>query len=111
MQMARAFNTTERAIRLGLSIFVAAVAVLLATASGVACAATAANAQSSLGINLNVMNYYTPEQPFLNIFRTSGITKANPTGWYTRASSMAETNEESRLTLDAHGDPTALKVA
>ena len=41
---------------------------------GYAAAATAANAKSPLGINLMQMNYYNPEQPFLNIFKTTGVT-------------------------------------
>jgi hypothetical protein len=38
--------------------------------SGHTQAATASNAKSPLGINLTNMNYYNPEQPFLNIFKT-----------------------------------------
>lgn len=76
---------------------------------GISQAATSANAQSPLAMNLNNVNYYDPEQPFLNIFKTSGITHATPNGWSTRSAAMNETNEESLLQLDANGYPTTLK--
>ena len=72
-----------------------------------ALAATAANSQSPLGLNLMNVNYYDPEQPFLNIFKTTGVSKAS-IGWFTRTVMSGETNEESYLQLDSNGYPTTL---
>jgi hypothetical protein len=71
-------------------------------------AATAANYQSPLGLNLNLVNYYNPEQPFLNIFKTSGVSLSTPKGWFTHSASTWDTGEESYLQLDANGYPTTL---
>jgi len=60
------------------------------------------NAASPLGINLNGVNYYTSEQPLLNIFKTGG--------WITQTSSTWDTNEETKLALDANGWPTSVTV-
>jgi hypothetical protein len=73
-----------------------------------ASAATSANADSPLGINLNNLSYYDPEQPFLDIFKTTGINQGTPTGWSTRSRSMSETHEEPYLQLDPNGYPTTL---
>jgi hypothetical protein len=73
-----------------------------------ALAATAANAKSPLGINLIQMNYYSAEQPFLNIFKTAGVTRATPTGWTTHSASKFDTGEGAYLQLDANGYPTTL---
>jgi O-antigen ligase len=67
-------------------------------------AATAANAQSPLGINLNGVSYYSPEQPFLNIFKTSGA-------WITHSNTQWNTGEEQYLQLDASGYPTTLTAS
>ncbi|HEX5461229.1 MAG TPA: hypothetical protein VFX20_14800 [Steroidobacteraceae bacterium] len=71
-------------------------------------AATNANANSPLGINLNFLSYYDPEQPFLNIFKTTGITQSTPTGWSTRSKNMNATHEEAFLQLDSDGYPATL---
>lgn len=57
------------------------------------------------------MSYYDPEQPFLNIFKTTGITHSTPTAWSTRTGNMAETNEENYLQLDPDGYPTSLTAS
>lgn len=90
--------------------FVAAL-TLAVFASHRALAATSANASSPLGINLNYMSYYDPEQPFLNIFKTTAITHNNPAAWSTRSGNMAETKEESYLQLDSDGYPTTLQAS
>src|SRR5581483_11618841 len=64
-------------------------------------AATSANAQSPLGINLTSVNYFTPEMPLLNIFSTAG-------GWITHSNSSFDTGEEAYLNLDANGWPKSL---
>lgn len=74
-------------------------------------AATASNAKSPLGINLIEMNYYNPEQPFLNIFKTSGVTRSTPSGWWTHGMSEWDTHEAAYLQLDANGYPTTLKAS
>jgi hypothetical protein len=69
----------------------------------VANAATEANAESAVGINLQQVNYYSPEQPFLNIFRTSGVAPSIPAqwigGWLTHsiANGTWDTGEEAHL--------------
>jgi hypothetical protein len=88
-----------------------AAAVIGVLLSHPALAATTANADSPLGINLNFVSYYDPEQPFLNIFKTTGITQSTPTAWSTRtAGNNAETHEEEYLQLDSDGYPTSLKA-
>lgn len=71
-------------------------------------AATPLNARSALGINVLSMNYYNDEQPFLNIFKTEGMSRSTPDGWITHADSTWETHEEAYLQLDADGYPTTL---
>ena len=78
---------------------------------GNAQAATAANAKSPLGMNLTAMNYYSPEQPFLNIFKTSGATRSTPSGWWTHTATDFDTGESAYLQLDANGYPTTLKAS
>jgi hypothetical protein len=73
-------------------------------------AETSANAKSPVGVNLSRVNYYTPEQPFLNVFKTSGVSKANPRGWITHSNSKFDTSEEAYLQLDANGYPTTLQA-
>src|ERR1700730_7200962 len=64
-------------------------------------AATSFNAMSPLGINLSSVDYWTSEQPFLDIKKTSA-------GWTTHSSSGSETNEEQYLNLDVNGWPLTL---
>jgi hypothetical protein len=84
---------------------VATLAMLTATVlgAGPAWTATTANANSPLGINLLQVNYFTAEQPFLDIFKTNG-------GFTTQNSSGANTSEEKYLNLDANGWPISLKA-
>lgn len=93
-----------------LSSVVAGLALAAAFCSA-ASAATTANAESPLGVNLNRVSYYDPEQPFLNIFKTTGATQATPTGWYTLNAQMGQTNEATYLQLDANGYPTTLTAS
>lgn len=74
-------------------------------------AETAANAKSALGINLSRVDYYTTEQPFLNVFKTGAASKSNPQGWITHSSSKFDTGEEPYLQLDANGYPTTLQAS
>lgn len=90
--------------------FLAVLAIALGFSSP-APAATSANANSPLGVNLNFLSYYDPEQPFLNIFKTTGITQSTPTAWSTRSKSMNETHEEASLQLDSDGYPTTLAAS
>jgi hypothetical protein len=88
----------------------ASLAIILMTSYGTYSvqAATPANATSPLGINVLQINYWTPEQPFLNIFKTTGVSHATPTGWWTHSSSAWDTHEEAYLQLDADGYPKSL---
>lgn len=79
---------------------VALILGMLCVPSG-AQAATDANAQSPLGINLAGVNYYTPEQPFLNIIRTAER-------WITHSPSAFDSSEEPYLNLDSNGWPVTL---
>jgi hypothetical protein len=74
-------------------------------------AASSLNASSPLGINLMYVNYYSPEQPFLDIFRTSGVATASPTAWLTHTDSTWDTHEEAYLQLDRDGYPRTLKAS
>jgi hypothetical protein len=78
--------------------------------SGSAPAATAANAQSPLGMNLVSINYYTVEQPFLNIVKTAALSSSDNSGWITHNTQGGafNTNENAYLQLDANGYPTTL---
>ncbi len=73
--------------------------------------ATAFNAKSPLGMNLAGVTYYSSEQPFLNIFKTSAVTQANPTPWVTGSSTTSDTGEEAYLQLDTNGYPTTLAAS
>ena len=86
-------------------------ALALFAGSNGARAATSANSTSPLGMNLMPINYYTAEQPFLNIFRTSGVSQATPNGWWTHSNSTWDTGEEAYLQLDANGYATTLTAA
>jgi hypothetical protein len=85
--------------------------ILTILCSASASAASAANAQSPIAMNLLPVNYYTAEQPFLNIFKTTGVAKLTPTGWYTSAGGTFDTGEEAYLQLDANGYPTSLTAS
>lgn len=87
-------------------------AMLLANLGSIRAASgeNSANAISPLGINLNGVTYYTAEQPFLDIFRTSGVSRATPQGWVT-GSNVYDTHEEAYLRLDADGYPTSLTAS
>ena len=74
-------------------------------------AATPANASSPLGINLIPVNYYSPEQPFLDIFKTSAVAKAVSAGWFTHSESTWDTHEAAYLQLDEDGYPRSLKAS
>jgi len=74
-------------------------------------ASLSANAQSNqnspLGMNLAPVTYYTPEQPFLDIFKT-GWTVA-PYGWITQVNGGTwDTGEENLLRVDSSGWVTTL---
>jgi hypothetical protein len=66
-----------------------------------ACAATAFNAQSAMGINLGAVNYFATEQPFINAFLESQK-------WITHSDATWDTNEEQYINLDASGWPITL---
>jgi hypothetical protein len=70
-------------------------------ASGAGGAATTYNANSPMGINLAQVSYWSPEQPSLDIIKTSG-------GLYTHNNNYQETNEEQYLNVDANGWPMTL---
>ena len=87
-----------------------AASVLLALLAQSAQAESPANAQSPLGINLDAVNYYTTEQPFLNIFKTTGVSQSTPQGWITHTAAKWDTGEEQYLNLDSNGYPVSLKA-
>ena len=63
--------------------------------------ASSQNAQSPLGIEVSGISYYSPEMPFLNIFKSNS-------GWITNSPSTWDTGEEKYLNLDADGWPISL---
>jgi hypothetical protein len=86
--------------------------VLASFACGTALAASAANSKSAIGMNLMPVNYYTAEQPFLNIFKTTGVAKLTPDGWWTSTTSGTfDTHEAAYLQLDTNGYPTTLTAS
>ncbi len=95
---------TVHGAAIGVALLCAAVALLAAWVPGNAAAATPANARSPLGLDLDGVTYYSPEQPFLNIFKTAGA-------WVTGSSSTYDTGEEAYLQLDANGYPTTLSAS
>lgn len=106
--------TDERfKLRKTASSLAAAMALLLTglLSGPAASASTSANIKSPVGMNLNGVTYYTAEQPFLNIFKTSGVTQATPGGWVTGGTSVYDTKEEQYLQLDANGYPTTLTAS
>jgi len=66
-----------------------------------ALAETSANYQSAIGINLQGVNYFSSEIPFLNIFKMGD-------GWLTQANGQWDTKEEQYLNADADGYPKSL---
>ena len=94
----------------GVAGFVLCLLLVSLSLSG-ARAETASNARSPLGINLNGVTYYSAEQPFLNIFKTSGVSQSTPAGWTTGSNSTYNTHEEPYLQLDANGYPITLTAA
>jgi hypothetical protein len=95
----RPFRALAAPLAFGLITLAASMLVL--TVSGDAQAATAANAQSPLGINLSAVNYYSTQLPFLNNFVTVGQ-------WITHGNSAWDTSEEQYVNLDANGWPKTL---
>lgn len=81
--------------------FLATTTVLTFAFSSGAQAATAANAQSPLGLDLQGIAYYSTENPFINIFVNAG-------SWVTSSNSTYGTGEEAYLKLDSNGYPTSL---
>jgi hypothetical protein len=75
--------------------------VLICAVVGAARAATSANANSPLGINLTNVSISDPEIPLINIFHAGG-------GWMTHSGSSWDTGEEQYLNLDANGYPITL---
>jgi len=73
-----------------------------------ALAATTANSQSGLGVNLQNVNYYTQEQPFLNILKTTPLTKSNVQSYQTLRGYTGNTHEGAYVQTDANGYPTTL---
>lgn len=64
-----------------------------------------------VGANGQPVSYFTPEMPFLNIFKQAGNNGGASgalTGWFTSTSGSLETNEENYLQLDSDGYPTTL---
>src|ERR1700730_3690911 len=81
-------------------LFFLTATILTFTFSSGAQAATAANAQSPLGLGLQGIAYFSTENPFINIFVNAG-------GWVT-SSTTYDTGEEAYLKLDSNGYPTSL---
>lgn len=103
-------NTNDDARQIGtrvIAIMLFALVILPLFNARATHAATAQNSQSPLGLNLNGVNYYTPEQPFLDIFKTTSVSKGLP-GWTTSGAAAFDTGEEQYLQLDANGYPTTL---
>src|ERR1035438_1447701 len=89
--------------RLVVSLIGVAGLVLATFVCAPAFAASAANAQSPLAMNLLPVTYYTAEQPFLNIFKTTGVAKLiTPVGWATSSGGTFNTGESAHLQLDAN---------
>jgi hypothetical protein len=93
------------------TLVAAALAVMAIQLSDRVIAATPQNAKSPLGINLGQLGYSSAEQPFLNIFKTTGVSHASPSGWFTHTASTWDTGEETYLQLDASGYPTTLSAS
>ena len=87
---------------------VVTLAITIMCGGTVAHSATPANARSAIGINLSGIGINDPEQPFLNIFKTTAVSKTSPSGWITHSSAAWDTGEEQYLQLDQNGYPTTL---
>jgi hypothetical protein len=85
----------------------------LTNASAASSSLTGLTARNPLGINLALVAYYSPEQPFLNIVKSGGSSSSvsSQIGWYTAANNVWDTQEESSLQLDADGYPTSLTAS
>jgi hypothetical protein len=87
-------------MRCSITLRIRRIVVLLAAFAAILClsrlpAGSQSNNQTSpLGMNLAGVNYWTSEQPFLNIFKTGN-------GWVT--DNRGDTSEESLLQLDSNG--------
>src|SRR5215469_7609544 len=92
-------------------IAILVVVALTVLAAGPAPAATSANASSPLGMNLMPVNYWSPAQPFLDVFKTSAVSAATPISWVTHTDSTWNTHEEAYLQLDRDGYPRTLKAS
>jgi hypothetical protein len=103
--------------RVAVNLISLASLLLALSAASTALAATAFNANSPVGINLMNVNYYSPEQPFLNVFRTSAVSRTNILngggGFFTHSTTTYtwDTGEEAFLQLDANGYPTTLTAS
>jgi hypothetical protein len=75
--------------------------VLLLLLTTRALATSPPNAQSPIGINLEAVNYYTTEFPFINNFLTAS-------NWIAHSNETWDTNEEQYLNLDVNGWPITL---
>ena len=91
---------SERLARLTLAWALLATLALLGAGIDTARAATSANAQSPLAVNLAPINYWTSEMPFINLFAMSA--------WTTHTTMTWDTKEEQYLDLDANGWPKSL---
>jgi hypothetical protein len=69
-----------------------------------------AQAANPVGINLAAIAYYSPEQPFLNVVKSGGVSSSvsSEIGWLTSTSNAWDTQEEAYLQLDSDGYPTSL---
>lgn len=69
---------------------------------------------SPLGINLGVVTYFSPEQPFINILKSAGRAEGTGdgmTGWITRNPGNFDTGEAGYLQLDSDGNVTSLTAS
>lgn len=62
-----------------------------------------------LGTNLAPVNYFTAEQPFMNILKVGGNSSIyQKPGWYTYQNYQFDTNEEPYIQIDANNYPTTM---
>jgi hypothetical protein len=61
--------------------------------------------RSAIGVNLNQVSFYSPQQPFLNLFKNGSLWI---TGSFSRG--LWDTGEQSKLALDPNGWPTSVTV-
>src|ERR1700675_4235255 len=69
------------------------------------------SASADLGVNLNSIGYFTPEQPFTNLLNQAGSNSSEhmPHPWFTGTSpGTSDTGEEPWLVVDADGYATTL---